>query len=112
MPKVQVQHRNGGNGEQQADRQRADPRLRWQQPERRGQAAGKRNAETRQGDFQALAIQVQVDHVTEDVAQQQRETQAVEVLQPDRRHQRRTAQLPVGFDPEIHQQRQANGCQQ
>ncbi len=90
VPQVQVEHRDRGDGEQQADRQGAYPGLRRQQPEGGGQAAGEGNAEARHGDLQALAVQAQVDHVTEDMPQQQGKAQAVQMLEPLRRNQLRT----------------------
>ncbi|MCY1557783.1 hypothetical protein D9M68_946610 [compost metagenome] len=109
---VQVQHRDRRDRKQQSHRQGADPGLGRQQPERCRQTAGERNDEAWQGDFHALAVQAQVDHVAEDVPQQQRKREAVKVLQPHRRHQLRAAELPARLDPEIHQQRQAERRQQ
>ncbi|MNN11651.1 hypothetical protein D3C81_1246170 [compost metagenome] len=86
--------------------------MRRQQPIGSGQATGKRHEETRHSDFHALAIEFQIDHITEDMPEQQGKTQAVEVFQPVRRNQLRATELPARLDPEVHQQRQAEARQQ
>jgi len=59
-----------------------------------------------------LAIHLHVDDVAENVSQNDGKTQAVQGLQPDGRYQLRTAQLPARFNPEQHDQRQSESCQQ
>ena len=65
MAQVQVQHRYCSNGKDQAHGQRTQPGLLGQQPQGAGQPAGKGYGKTGQGDFYALTIKAQVDHVTQ-----------------------------------------------
>ena len=97
-----------GDREQQADADCAQPAvLAGQQPERAGQAGEHRHQEAGQGDLHAGRAEVEVDHVAEDVAEQQGKAQAVGQVQPGRRQQVGSAQLPVRLDP--HQQQGGNG---
>ena len=112
MAQVQVQHRDGSDGKHQPHGQRIQPGLLGQQPDGAGEPADEGHGKAGQGDFQALAVQSQINHVAQNGPQQQGEAQAVKAFEPDRRHQLRTVELPVRLDPEQHQQRQTDGRQQ
>jgi hypothetical protein len=109
---IEVQHGNSGDGEDQTQRQAAQPARRRQKPHGAGHATEERHAEAGQRDFQALRVKTHINHVAEDMPEHDRETHAVQGFQPDRRDQLRAGELPLWLDEKQHQQRDGKCRQQ